>query len=307
MMNKMDYSIPIVLIVFNRPELVKKQLERLRKIKPQKLYIVSDGARAGRDEEAVQVNEVRRLFDSIDWECHIEKIYAMKNMGCDKRIVSGLNQVFETEEQAVILEDDCLPHESFFEYCRILLEKYKDNPEIMYISGTKWVKDYSIPFDYGFSYNTGTWGWATWKRAWKEWHWDIEEWQSKKMKWMKGIYSKRFRKNWIRDMERYFEKDSIPWDYVWRFCVGRRLSVFPSVNLIENMGFDENATHTKEKMEGYDACTAELEIVSHPKEIVADYQYPREIEKQYQIPFWNKVIRKLRAYGVFDEKDKGTV
>ena len=73
------------------------------------------------------------------------------------------------------------------------------------------------------------------------------------------------------------------------------------------MGFDENATHTKEKMEGYDACTAELEIVSHPKEIVADYQYPREIEKQYQIPFWNKVIRKLRAYGVFDEKDKGTV
>lgn len=306
-MNNTDFPIPVVLIVFNRPELVKKQLAQLKRIKPQKLYIVSDGARAGQSDEAALVNEVRALFDIIDWRCCVEKIYAVENMGCDKRIVSGLFEVFEMEEQAIILEDDCLPHESFFDFCKILLERYKDNPDIMYISGTKWVQDYSIPFDYGFSYNTGTWGWATWQRAWKEWHWNIDEWQREKKKWLKGIYSRRFRKNWIRDMERYFEKDSIPWDYVWRFCVGRRLSIFPSINLIENLGFGEKATHTKEKMEGYDARTSELKIVSHPEKIVADYQYPRAVEKQYQISFWDRVSRKLKINGENSEESKSSV
>lgn len=295
-MDKNGFDIPVVLIIFNRPDLVKKQLGRLEKIKPEKLYIVSDGARAECEGETERVNEARKIIDTIGWRCQIIKIYAEKNMGCDRRIVSGLFQVFKNEEQAVILEDDCLPHINFFDYCRAMLEKYKDNPEVMYISGTKWVQNYPMEYSYGFSYNTGTWGWATWRRAWQEWHWSMEEWQEKKKEWLKGIYSRRFRMSWIRDMEKYFEKDSIPWDYVWRFCVGARLSIFPAVNLIENVGFGEDATHTKGEMKGYVGKTRNMGEITHPQTIVPDYQYPKAIEKQYNVTFFDRVKGRLKRW-----------
>ena len=287
------FDIPIVLITFNRPELVRQQLERLRRVKPEKIFFVSDGARQGKGEDEL-VQQTRNLVNTIDWQCDIETIYAENNLGCDERVVSALNFVFSKVEQAVILEDDCLPALSFFSYCKVLLEKYADCSEIMYISGTKWVPNYSMDYSYGFSYNTGTWGWATWKRAWQEWHWDRQKWEEEKEYWLEGVYSNKYRKDWIRDFERYLSVGQRPWDYVWRFCVGKRLSIFPSVNLISNIGFGENATHTKEEMHGYSGKVEEMERICHPPYIYEDKIYPHAIEKQFKRSIFTRIVNRFK-------------
>lgn len=164
----------------------------------------------------------------------------------------------------------------------------------MYISGSKWAPDYPMEYSYGFSYNTGTWGWATWRRAWSEWHWDMTEWNEHKLEWLKGIYSTRYRKSWIKDMERYFSKESIPWDYVWRFCIGKRLSIFPAVNMISNIGFGDDATHTKQEMYGYYPQSYELKEIKHPLKICADLSYVKAVERQYRIPLIYRIKQRIR-------------
>ena len=304
-MEMKEFMTPVALITFNRPELVKMQLKQLEKIRPRRLFFISDAAREGNEYDQKAVMEIRSLIDRIDWECELDKIFADQNMGCDARVVSGLNVVFTKVDKAIILEDDCLPQLSFFIFCESMLEKYKEYTEVMYISGTKWVQNYKLPYSYGFSYDTGTWGWATWKRAWQEWHWDRDEWEKYKYQWLKGIYSFKYRRNWIRDMEGYFSTKSIPWDYVWRFCVGKRLSIFPAVNLIENIGFDDNATHTKKKIYGYDGTAAEMEKIIDPPEIKVDLDYPVAMEKQFHRTLWVRVTGKLKLlFGYAKCKEK---
>lgn len=291
---KQGYDIPVVLIVFNRPDLAERQFQILKEIKPQKLYVVADAPRAWAADDKEKTKRVREIFFEIPWECDIKRIYAEENMGCDRRVVSGLNEVFAREEYAVILEDDCLPHISFFDYCRELLLKYQDESEIMYISGTKQVPEYKMPYSYSFSYNISTWGWATWKRAWQEWHWDEREWNEKKQDWMKGIYSDKYRWDWIKDVEKYFSKESIPWDYVWQFCVGRRFSIVPAVNLIENAGFGADATHTKVVPDGYEGKAEAIGELQHPPKVEADLEYPRRMEQKFKNTLYRRVKRKIR-------------
>lgn len=293
-MQKQKITVPVVLIIFNRPQLVEKQMKQLERVQPQKLFIISDGARAEKEGEEELVLQSRKIAENVSWQCEVEKVYAEHNMGCDDRIVSGLNSVFSKVEEAIILEDDCLPNESFFTYCQEMLYQYKENRDIMYISGCKWASQYPVKCSYGFSYNTGTWGWATWSRAWSEWHWSIDEWEEKKWNWLKGIYSYRFRRNWIRDVEKYIKKGKIPWDYVWRFCVGKRMSVFPSVNLIQNIGFGVDATHTTEEDYGYDPQTYEMKEIIHPLNVAPDRGYPRAVEKQYKVPIVYRIRRKIK-------------
>lgn len=293
-MAEQGYDIPVVLIVFNRPELVERQFKTLEMIKPERLYLVSDAPRENVSSDYEKVDKVRRIFEDISWRCDLRKIFAEQNMGCDRRVVSGLNFVFQQEEAAVILEDDCMPHPDFFFFCRELLIRYRNEPKIMYISGCKWVPDYKMPYSYGFSYNTGTWGWATWHRAWKEWHWDKQEWEAKKEEWLKDVYSKRYRQNWIADMERYFDKGSIPWDYIWRFCVGKRLSIFPAKNLIENVGFGQDATHTSDQIDGYDGKVSALGEIVHPPTVSEDLIYPKMEEKRYKNTIYRRIKRKIR-------------
>ncbi|MCM1540475.1 MAG: hypothetical protein NC121_04370 [Blautia sp.] len=295
------FPIPVVLFTFNRPQLVSMQIEILKKVKPCKIFFVSDAARNGREEEKKLVLQTRQLIDRVDWDCEINRYFAERNMGCDSIIVSALNDIFSKVDKAIILEDDCIPCISFFTFCMEMLDRYVNNSEIMYVSGTKWVPQYSMRYSYGFSYNTGTWGWATWKRAWKEWHWDIREWEEKKNDWLSGVYSNRYRKHWIKDMESYICTGNIPWDYVWRFCVGRRLSIFPAVNLISNMGFGEEATHTKEEEYGYSSKTGEIHTIVHPPAIKEDLKYPCAVEKEFKVPLWYRIRRKLRKMGSTDK------
>ena len=138
----MSFSVPVVLLVFNRPEPVKQLLAALRQVKPSIIYVVSDGPRGGNDRDRQKNTKVKQIIETdIDWECTVIRDYSDINLGVEKRISSGLTKVFEQEERAIILEDDCIPSESFFKYCEVLLDKYQTESSVMSIGGNNFISD----------------------------------------------------------------------------------------------------------------------------------------------------------------------
>lgn len=302
------FSIPIILFVFNRPDLAKKQYEILQQIQPQTLIVISDAPRDNVDKDATLVKKSREIFEHITWKCNLIKNYAERNMGCDERITSGLDWAFDIVEEAIILEDDCIPHIHFFKYCEELLERYKDDTRIAYVSGTNPIRKYHFDSSYTFTYRGITWGWATWKRAWKTFDymnfsstWDEEK--QKDIKW--PILLPRDRRNWIRQLDNNREKGGTPWDFcwLWHTMKNQGLSIVPEVNLIENMGFREDATHTSEKIEKYNGTTDKLEFpLRHPQFVKLDkryyfenwkYEKPNYLKKLIDINFYKRQWKRL--------------
>lgn len=255
----MSLSTPVVLIIFNRPQRTKKVLAEIAKAKPRQLFIIADGPRNDVSEDIEKCQETQALIDTIDWECQVYKNYAEQNLGCGYRVATGLNWVFEQVEEAIILEDDCLPHPTFFQFCHELLQQYKHDTRIMMICGTNHMHQWKMERQsYHFSYYGGIWGWASWKRAWKFFDYTLSLWQYEEVK------------NRIRDIffdeEQFFVRAKAfsetrtkivagePvtwWSYQWSFARLSQsgLSIVPSVNLISNIGIGPNATHTWGKMD----------------------------------------------------------
>ena len=170
-----DYTVKsaIAICVFNRPDLTIQVFNQIRKVKPEKLYIIADAPRIYNAEDNIRCKKVKAIFNDIDWDCDVKTNYATENMGCCKRLSSGFTWVFENEEKAIFLEDDCLPNIDFFRYCDEMLEKYSDDNRIMLVSGTNVLGKWNISADsYLFSKLGGIHGWASWRRAWK--HFDLD-------------------------------------------------------------------------------------------------------------------------------------
>ncbi|NEP29131.1 glycosyltransferase family 2 protein [Moorena sp. SIO3I6] len=240
---------PVAFIIFKRPDTTERVFEVIREAKPPKLFVIADGPRADRPGEAEKCAAARAIIERVDWDCEVLENYSDVNLGCCQRVSSGIDWVFNTVEEAIILEDDCLPHPDFFPFCENLLERYRDDERVMMVSGTnflgKWKSDRQ---SYHFSYYGGIWGWASWRRAWN--YYDITM----------SLWSNPDIKNRIRDVlannEHYQARkksfDSTlngkydAWDYRWSFARLSQsgLSIVPAVNLISNIGFGEGATHT---------------------------------------------------------------
>lgn len=269
------YDIPITFIVFNRPDTTVKVFEKIKQIKPQKLLIISDAAR--NNDEKTFVDESRKIAESVDWECTVLKNYAESNMGCGYRVSSGLDWVFENVDYSIILEDDCVPEISFFQFCREMLLKYKDDERIMYITGDNFHKDVVFDASYDFAKIGWIWGWATWRRAWKKYDFKVPSWASVKEKnLLEGYYTKKENKFFANDIESLFTRNFHTWDFQWQYAnaINSGLCVVPKVNLISNIGFDINATHTTGKMPFYDDKTEPLSFpLEDPKVIVANKKY----------------------------------
>ena len=241
---------PVVFLIFKRPDTTEKVFEAIRQAKPPKLLVVADGPRADRAGEAEKCAATRAIIDRVDWDCEVLKNYSDVNMGCKWRVSSGLDWVFNTVEEAIILEDDCLPHPSFFGFCEELLEKYRDDKRIMMISGTnilgEWKSDIQ---DYHFAYYSSIWGWASWRRAWSYYDVDMKLWAKPEVK-------ERI-ENVICEKKQYLDRQKIwdatysemidTWDYQWSFArlAQSGLTAIPSGNLVRNIGFTEEGTHTK--------------------------------------------------------------
>lgn len=246
MKNKFRLTTPILFLIFNRLDTTKRVFAEIRKAKPTKLYIAADGPR--NEKEKKITDEVRKfVLSNIDWPCKVKTLFRDKNLGCKYAVSSAIDWFFKNEEMGIILEDDCLPSQSFFRFCQELLERYKDKNEIMHISGTNVEKISKIKESYFFSGCFNVWGWATWRRAWREYDVKMKDWPKwriKSLNFMKD-YSLINKIKSLRLYELTYRGKIDTWDYQWDFCClkSKGISIIPKKNLIKNLGFSIG-THT---------------------------------------------------------------
>ena len=260
-----NHKSPILFIVFNRISTTKKVFAEIKKYKPEKLYLASDGPRFGNSSELQNVLEVRDFLKSnIDWDCEIKTKFSEENLGCKYGPQSAISWFFENEEYGIILEDDCLPSKSFFPYCEELLEHYANDTRVYGISGVNFHSQIPLEDSYYFSSFFFTWGWATWRDRWEK-HLKIMDsfYEYALHKDIDSIISNKYvRSSLLNNAIMSYEDDLDAWDYIWHFSciVNNGLIAHPSKNLIKNIGFGENATHTK----GESQNQRENEDVSFP-------------------------------------------
>ena len=139
-MNSNSLETPVVLIIFKRFDATQKVFNAIRKARPKQLLVIADGPRLDREGEAEKCTQTRGIIDQVDWDCEVMKCFSDENLGCGVRISTGLSWVFEQVEEAIILEDDCLPHPTFFMFCQEMLQRYREQPEVMSVSGCLFAK-----------------------------------------------------------------------------------------------------------------------------------------------------------------------
>ncbi len=295
MSEQLDVS--VVLIIFNRPKETARAFAAIREARPRQLFVIADGPRNEADRSLCEA--ARAVVEKgVDWPCVVHRNYAEKNLGCGYRPATGITWVFEQVEQAIILEDDCIAHPSFFPFAQELLEKYAHDERVMHIVGNCFQENnsnFNIRESYYASFIPMINGWATWRRAWKFYDFDIKEWPALRESRVlidsfhnHGAYD-LFEMKWDSYYKKHV-KDS--WDGQWALaCMSRGgISLTASVNLISNIGFNERATHTKSKTE-----QAEMRIhamhfpLTHPKELMINreadnyvYRYHFGVDKQFR-------------------------
>lgn len=254
-MNAITQDISVLFIIFNRPDSTFKVFERIRQAKPQRLFIAADGPRSGRVRDAELCIQARSVVNKIDWDCEVQTLFREENVGCKYGPSTAIDWFFQHVEEGIILEDDCVPDLTFFLYCQELLKKYRDNPKILSISGFNFGYSPDNPeASYAFTRYMNMWGWATWRRSLKLVDYEVKEWD--KINQVLFLHKATreslldFDWKWIKDWRRTFNdlihKNVDAWDYYWMYAgfKYKMLSIFPSRNLVHNIGFHKDATHT---------------------------------------------------------------
>ena len=241
---------PVLLIVFNRPTTARKALAAISEAQPRRLFIAADGPRPNRPDDVQKCADTRAIAKLIDWDCEVKTFFRDENRGCGHGPAEAITWFFDQVEAGIILEDDCLPDPSFFGYCAELLEQYRNDPRIAIVSGTnpvlRW-RDKSR--SYLFSVMPNTWGWATWRRAWDKFDYAGRAWNTDegRERVRKTLGNDLYYQHFARQFDLHF-KITRPdvWDFQWYFCCLYHggIGVIPAQNLISNIGFDEDATHT---------------------------------------------------------------
>lgn len=243
-------DLPVLLIVYNRPVTTARVVEAIYRAKPSRVYIAADGPRFRRENDLQLSREVRRIVTSIDWPCAVHFLFHDKNLGCRLSVRTAIDWFFAQEERGIILEDDTLPHPDFFRFCSVLLHRYENEEKVMAICGGSYFG--STPYDnrtYVFSNVFDPWGWATWARAWK--HYtdrldDLEIEGSRGFLKGKGPKNLNYTDYWMRCFRAARDGQVDSWAYRWTYSIFKRggLVIYPMRNLVANIGFGPDATHT---------------------------------------------------------------
>jgi hypothetical protein len=300
----MNLKTPIAFFIFNRPNTTEKVFEAIRQAKPSKLLVVADGPRCDRIGEAEKCLAARVIINSVDWECEILTNYSDVNLGCKHRVSSGLDWVFEKVEEAIILEDDCIPHATFFQFCEELLDRFREDERIMAISGDNFQFGRRYTNDsYYFSRYFHCWGWASWQRAWQNYDVEIRHWPTiRDHHWVQN-WSLDFNtaKYWTHIFQSTYEGTINTWDYQFLFAcwIQNGLIILPQVNLVTNIGFSEDATNTKKsrsKLANLPVNSIEFPL-EHPNFIISNTQADRFTEKYiYNINIFLVIKNKIISY-----------
>lgn len=240
---------PVALIVFNRPATTARVFAAIREARPQQLLVVADGPRTNRPDDIKKCTEVRHIVEQVDWPCKVLKNYSAINLGCRLRVSSGLDWVFDQVAEAIILEDDCLPDTTFFRFCQEMLNLYRYNERVMMVSGSNLLGEWkSTAQSYHFSAAGGIWGWASWRRAWQYYDVEMVLWSdsASRLKVSDVLGGGELYRIRSIDFDRAAAGHVDTWDYQWSFAqlLQSGLAVVSAVNLISNIGFNVDATHT---------------------------------------------------------------
>jgi len=239
---------PVLFLIYNRPSKTKRVFEAIRTVKPTKLFIAADGPKDGDPNDFGVCEETRKITEKIDWKCEVKRLYRTKNLGLKKSISEALDWFFANVSEGIILEDDCLPSESFFDYCSEMLSSYRDDSRVMLIRGDNPLGELPSSLgNYYLSKYVGMWGWATWKRAWLLFDKQMSDWpkikNEGKLEHVFDNYLERL--YWHILFDATYQKKTNSWAYRWMFSVWKNHGtvVTPCANLVENIGFKGRKTH----------------------------------------------------------------
>ena len=266
----MRFETPVVLILYKRPHLTEVVFSAIAKVQPSRLFLVADGP--NRSTEVEKCHQARSITQRVDWDCEMQTNFSEQNLGCRERIVSGLNWVFSQVDEAIILEDDCLPHVCFFGFCETLLERYRYDNRLMEIGGGNYLfGKMTSQGSYYFSKYAHTNGWATWRRAWRHFDEFISTWPQLRDsgQWELLCDDRRERQYWTAIYNAIFEGElKTSWDYQWQLARWRHggLAAVPNQNLVSNIGFGLGATHTSWKWSPIAMMpTSDIGEIRHPE------------------------------------------
>lgn len=301
-MSKWQLKTPVAFIIFNRPDTTERVFSEIAKAKPPKLLVIADGPRANRSGEAERCVTARAVIERVDWPCEVLTNFSDVNLGCKRRVSSGIDWVFNNVEEAIILEDDCLPDPGFFRFCQEMLDRYRGDERVAMISGDNFLfGKKNIPESYYFSRYMHIWGWASWRRAWKDYDVEITAWPAVRSS---GLIENLFRSQGERDYWRQafdgvFDGRIDTWDYQWVLScwLQSRLAIMPGVNLISNIGFGPAATHTTGASVYADMATRAIAFpLRHPQHV-----YPNAIADditgrgQFTTSFYRRLVNKIKG------------
>lgn len=274
----MSTSSPVLFLIFNRPATTARVFEALRQAKPPRLYVAGDGQRTDRHGEERKVARARELATAVDWPCEVHTLFREENLGCKAAVSDGISWFFRHEERGIILEDDCLPARDFFPFCEALLDRYALDERVSVITGTNVQhgrKRGETGTSYYFSRYNHCWGWAAWRRSWRQYQGEIPFWPawSGSSDWRARIPDPVERRYWQEIFERVRAGQIDSWAYPWTASVWYHggLTATPNVNLVSNIGFGEDSTHTAAVDSPLAAmATGELGTLVHPGEVLQD-------------------------------------
>jgi hypothetical protein len=290
------FHTPVLLNVFNRPKETALLVQTLKAFEPPVIYVHCDGPREGVMADVEKVDEVRRLVkETITWPCKSFYMFEEENLGCGRGPAAAMTWFFSCVDEGIILEDDCVPNRDFFMYCQELLEKYRNVHEIGIISGTCFSSSVNKLYSYRFSAYAGIWGWATWKRTWNLFDFDFSV---SDKDFFRKVYpfvkSRDAVKHWLGIMHKCIKDgpSRTYWDYQLHLCMlfANKINILPNYNLITNIGFNENASHTFDSGSKYaDRPTATILPLRHPDEVKIDHK--RDNKSYYVSP-----VKKVKRY-----------
>jgi hypothetical protein len=290
--------ISVAFLIFNRPDCTRRTFAEIRLARPSRLFVIADGPRAGHPTDSISCADARRIVDEgVDWPCDVRRNYSECNLGCAERVARGLDWAFSIADELIVIEDDCLPDQTFFSFCEALLRHYRYDNRVGQICGTPLaVPELKRTSSYVFSKYGPIWGWASWRRAWKYYDLKLRDWP--KMRAANGLASvihSTAELRWRTDLyDSLRVKNPVTWDFQWGYAKLSQsmLSVIPCRNLVANIGFSMEATHTTGGEVSFERQSMEYPL-SHPNWILPDPDFESAFSRRFSSSITSRIRRRI--------------
>lgn len=296
------FETAILFLIFNRSDTTQLVFDQIRKLRPRFLYVAADGPRKNMPNDIEKCSETRKIIEGIDWECNLKTLYRQENLSCGPSVSEAITWFFNHEEEGIILEDDCLPDLTFFTFCSELLSKYRNSDKVMMISGTKLAED-NLPTDnYYFTKYANIWGWASWRRVWLNYQFKINDDKRTISETLAQVLPSRSERwYWLSEFSKLKNNKVNTWDYQLLYAIWQQggLAISPSINMIKNIGFNNNSTrtflHDSLKMPDSNQMSFPL---SHPEKIEINQLIDQRIFLSVYSHKFSRIYRLLQENGI---------